>query len=180
MASKQSAQSTEGRGFLHEVEKTASAIIDDVKQLFESLSGKVSELAGSAADATVSMAEKVGAEPAELLKGLLQDVKEVGEASITTIGEKFDGLKDYVIRSAPEAPVATGKKAAKKAARKKQAAKQAGIKKTASKKKAAAKKRTAKQKQAVVKKPAAKKKAGVKKKVGKKKAAKKKVAVKKS
>jgi hypothetical protein len=177
MASEQSAKKTEGGGFVNEVEKTANAIIDEVKQLFESLTGKVSAIAGSAADATTSVAEKVGSEPAEMLKDLLQDVKEVGEASLKTIGEKFDGLKTYVLKSAPQAPVK--KKVAKKTVAKKKVVKKASAKKgVASKKKATAKKQVVTKKKTLTKKAAAKKTV-TKKAATKKTAAKKKVSVKK-
>ncbi len=152
MASEKDAKKTEGGGFVNEVEKTANAIIDEVKQLFDSLTGKVSTIAGAAADATTSVAEKVSNEPAELLKDLLQDVKEAGEASLKTIGEKFDGLKASVLKSTPQAPVK--KKVAKKAAAKKKVAKKAAAKKKVAKK-ASAKKPLASKKKAVTKKKTA-------------------------
>jgi hypothetical protein len=163
MASKQSTKKTEGGSFLNEVEKTANSIIDEVKELFENLSGKVSDVASSAADATASMAEKVSTEPAEKLKDLMQDVKEVGEASVKTIGERFDGLKDYILTSVPQTGAEKGKKVAKKAAAKKKVAKKASKKKAAAKKKASRKKAAAKKKVSAKKKTASKKKVTAKK-----------------
>ena len=60
-------------GFLDEVEKHGSALAGDVRQLFDTLSEKVSGLASSAAETTVAVAEKVTVkEPAELIRGLLE------------------------------------------------------------------------------------------------------------
>lgn len=166
MATKKTAPKAEGGSFVNEVEKTANAIIEDVKQLLESLTGKVSNIASSAADATASVAEKVSGEPTELLKGILQDVKEVGESAIKSIGERFDGLKESILKSPPPAPV---KKAKKKRAKKATAKKKAVSKKKASKKPVATSKKKVQAKQATAKKKSSsKKKASVKKKaVGK-------------
>ena len=160
-------------GFLDEVEKHGSALAGDVRQLFDSLSEKVSGLASAAAETTVAVAEKVTVkEPAELIRGLLEDVKDAGEASIKTITERFEALRSH----AEESVTSFGeKKAAKKKAAKKKAAKKKVAKKAVTKKKVA-KKKVAKKK--VAKKKVAKKNVA-KKKVDRKKAAKKKVARKK-
>ena len=111
-----------------------------------------------AAETTVAVAEKVTVkEPAELIRGLLEDVKDAGEASIKTITERFEALRSH----AEESVTSFGeKKAAKKKAAKKKTAKKKAAKKKVAKKKAARKKEA-------------------KKKVARKKAAKKKVARKK-
>jgi len=170
-------------GFLDEVEKHGSALAGDVRQLFDTLSEKVSGLASSAAETTVAVAEKVTVkEPAELIRGLLEDVKDAGEASIKTITERFEALRSHAeesVTSFGENKTAKKKTAKKKTAKKKVAKKKAAKKKVAKKKvakKKAAKKKVAKKK--VAKKKAAKKKVA-KKAVTKKKVAKKKVARKK-
>ena len=166
-------------GFLDEVEKHGSALAGEVKELFDTLTAKVSGVASAAAETTAAVAEKVTIkEPAELLRGLLEDVKEAGEVSIKTITERFEALRSHAEEtvSAAGKKKAAKKKAAKKKAAKKKAAKKKAAKKKAAKKKAA-KKKVAKKK--VAKKKAAKKKAA-KKKVAKKKVAKKKVAKKKA
>lgn len=161
-------------GFINEVEKQGSALAGEVRELFDTLTDKVSHVASSAAETTAAVAERVTIkEPAELLRGLLEDVKEAGEASIKTIGERFDALRSHAEESV--AAAAAGKARKKKAPKKKAAKKKTAKKKVAGKKagkKKAAKKTVAKKK--VGKKTVAKKKAA-KKKVAKK-AAKKKVA----
>ncbi len=143
------------KGFLDEAEKTGTALVDEVKGLFDELSKKVAEVAGSAAETTASVAEKVTIkEPAELARGLMEDVKDAGEASLRTIGKGFDELRERVISSSEK--TSSGKSKDKKAAKKK---------KTAAKKKAA-KKKVAKKK--VAKKKAAKKKTATRKKAASK------------
>jgi len=160
-------------GFLDEVEKHGSALAGDVKQLFDTLTDKVSGLASTAAETTVAVAEKVTVkEPAELLRGLLEDVKDAGEASIKTIAERFEALSSHAEKSVSGFG---GKAGAKKKVAKKKVAKKKVAKKKVAKKKVA-KKKVAKKK--VAKKKVAKKKVA-KKKVAKKKAAKKKAARKK-
>jgi adenylate kinase len=161
-------------GFLDEVEKHGSALAGEVRELFDTLTAKVSGVASTAAETTAAVAEKVTIkEPADLLRGLLEDVKEAGEASIKTITDRFEALRSHAEKSVS---AAGKKKAAKKKAAKKKAAKKKVAKKKAAKKKVA-KKKVAKKK--VAKKKAAKKKVA-KKKVAKKKVAKKKVAKKKA
>ena len=137
------------KGFLNEVEKHGTALAGDVKGVFDGLTEKVSSLASSAAESTAAVAEKVTIkDPAELLRGLLEDVREAGEASVKTIGERFDALRSHAEDSVSTVGV---KKAAKKKAAKKKAAKKKVAKKKVAKKKAAKKK--------AAKKKAAKKKA---------------------
>jgi hypothetical protein len=122
------------KGFMNEVEKHGSALAGEVKEVFDGLTAKVSSLASSAAESTVAVAEKVTIkEPAELLRGLLEDVREAGEASVKTIGERFDALRSHAEETVS---AAGGKKAAKKKAAKKKAAKKKAAKKKAAKKKA--------------------------------------------
>jgi hypothetical protein len=146
--------------YLNVVESTGTSLASEVKQLFDDLTVKVTEVAGSVTETTVSMAEKVTVkEPAELIRSLLEEVKHASEVSIQVIGERFDDLRNRVEdsgESVPKTKAATKKKTARK--------------KTASKKKAVAKKK------AVVKKRSAAKKKVVKKQVAKKKVVKKKVA----
>ncbi|MGI9321646.1 MAG: hypothetical protein ACR2O5_09560 [Thiogranum sp.] len=54
-------------GFLEEVEKHGSALTGDVRQLFETLTDRVTGLAGTAAETSMAVAEKVTVkEPAEV------------------------------------------------------------------------------------------------------------------
>jgi len=150
------------KGYVDEVENTSSTLAAEVKQLFDELTEKVSEVASSAAETTVSMAEKVTVrDPADLIKGLLEEVKQAGEISIKAIGDRFDELRQNVLSSAEESPQGkTKKKAAKKKAAKKKAAKKKAAKKKVAKKKVA-KKKVAKKK--VVKKSVTKKKTAARK-----------------
>jgi hypothetical protein len=156
-------------GFLDEVEKHGSALAGEVKELFDTLTQKVANLASAAAETTVAVAEKVTIkDPAELLRGLVEDVKEAGEASINTIGKRFDELRSHAEKSVSSTE---GKKPAKKKVTKKKVTKKKATPKKSAKKKAAPKK-SAKKKTA--------KKTVTRKKVTKKTAAKKKVARKKA
>ena len=160
-------------GFLDEVEKHGSALAGEVKELFDTLTEKVSNLASAAAETTAAVAEKVTIkEPAELLRGLLDDVKDAGEASINTIGKRFDELRTHAEKSVS---AAGDKKPAKKKATKKKATKKKVTKKKAAKKKAAKKKATSKKAppRKTTKRKAAKKKV-TKKKTTKRKATRKK------
>jgi len=186
------------RGFVEEVENTSSSLASDVKQHFDDLTVRVSDVVSSAAETTVSMAEKVTVkDPAELLRGLLQEIKEASEISIKVIGDRFDELVHRAKDSAEETPKkkVTKKRATKKKTAKKKTAKKAVVKKTAKKKvvkktasrkkavakKTVAKKKTVSKKKRVAKKTPARKRAASKKKtVAKKTAARKKAAVKKS
>ena len=126
------------KGFVDEAEKTGAALVGEVRQLFDDLAKKVADVAGNAAETTVTMAEKVTIkEPAELVRGIMDDVKDAGEASMRTIGKGFDELRERVLSSSEKA--ASGKSKDKKAAKKKKAA---AKKKVANKK--VAKKKTAK------------------------------------
>ncbi len=141
------------KGFIEEVENTSSSLASDVKQHFDDLTVRVSDVVSSAAETTVSMAEKVTVkDPAELLRGLLQEIKQASEVSIKVIGDRFDELVHRAKDSAEETPKkkvskkrATKKKTAKKKVAKKAVAKKTAkkkvVKKTASKKKAVARKR---------------------------------------
>ena len=147
------------KGFIEEVENTSSSLASEVKQHFDDLTVRVSDVVSSAAETTVSMAEKVTVkDPADLLRGLLEEIKQASEVSIKVIGDRFDELANRAKTATDEAP----KKKAKKKTAKKKAAKKKVAKKKAAKKK-------------VVKKAASKKKAVTKKKAAKKKIAKKKV-----
>ncbi len=165
------------KGFVDEAEKTASALVGDVKELFDNLAQKVAGVASTAADTTASMAGKVTIkDPAELVRGLLEDVKEASEASMRTIGKGFDELRDRVMSSSEKAP--SGKAKAKKATAKKKASAKKTVKKKATKKatkkavkktvKKVAKKKTARK---VAAKKAATRKTAARKKVPARKAA---------
>ncbi len=161
------------KGFVDEAEKTASALVGDVKELFDNLAQKVAGVASTAADTTASMAGKVTIkDPAELVRGLLEDVKEASEASMRTIGKGFDELRDRVMSSSEKAP--SGKAKAKKATAKKKASAKKTVKKKATKK--TTKKATKKAAKKTVKKVAKKKAA---RKVAAKKAATRKTAARK-
>jgi hypothetical protein len=172
------------KGFIEEVENTSSSLASDVKQHFDDLTLRVSDVVSSAAETTVSMAEKVTVkDPAELLRGLLHEIKEVSEVSIKVIGDRFDELAHRAKGSTEEEPKkkASKKRVAKKKTAKKKVAKKAVAKRTAKKKvaKKAVAKKTAKKK--VVKKAASKRKAVAKKTVARKKTvSKKKTAAKKT
>lgn len=186
------------KGFVEEVENTSSSLASDVKQHFDDLTVRVSDVVSSAAETTVSMAEKVTVkDPAELLRGLLQEIKEASEISIKVIGDRFDELVHRAKDSAEGTPKkkVTKKRATKKKTAKKKTAKKAVVKKTAKKKvvkktatrkkavakKTVAKKKTVSKKKRVAKKTPARKRAASKKKtVAKKTAARKKAAVKKA
>ena len=163
------------KGFIDEVENTSSSLASEVKQHFDDLTVRVSDVVSSAAETTVSMAEKVTVkDPADLLRGLLEEIKQASEISIEVIGNRFDELV-HRAKSSEEEPQ---KKASKKRAAKKKTAKKAAAKKKVAKKKVAkkkvAKKSVAKKKVAkkkVVKKAATKKKSPAKKTVVRKKAA---------
>ncbi len=175
------------KGFVEEVENTSSSLAAEVKQHFDDLTVRVSDVVSSAAETTVSMAEKVTVkDPADLIRGLLEEIKQASEVSIKVIGDRFDELVNRGKSTTDETPKkkaekkSAKKKAAKKAAAKKAAAKKASAKKkvgkkAASKKKAVAKKTVAK-KSKTKKSPLAKKTATRKKTVARKKAASKKKA----
>ncbi|MEN8762290.1 MAG: hypothetical protein ABF290_07630 [Thiogranum sp.] len=152
-------------GYLDEVEKHGSALAGDVRQLFDTLTDKVSGLASTAAETTVAVAEKVTVkEPAELLRGVLEDVREASEVSLKTITDSFEALRSHAEKSvsAIGGKAVVEEKVAKKTVAKKKVAKKKVAKKTVAKKKVAKKKVA--------------KKAVAKKKVAKKKVARKKVA----
>jgi cobalamin biosynthesis Mg chelatase CobN len=170
------------KGFIEEVENTSSSLASEVKQHFDDLTVRVSDVVSSAAETTVSMAEKVTVkDPADLLRGLLEEIKQASEVSITVIGDRFDELAHRAKSKTDEVPKkkakkksakkAAAKKTAKKTAAKKKSTKKKVVKKAASKKTAVAKKKVAKKK--VVKKTASKKRAVAKKAAAKKKVVKK-------
>lgn len=182
------------KGFIEEVENTSSSLASEVKQHFDDLTVRVSDVVSSAAETTVSMAEKVTVkDPADLIRGLLEEIKQASEVSIKVIGDRFDELAHRAKGTTDEAPEkkakkksakkAAAKKTAKKAAAKKKAAKKKVVKKAASKKKAVAKKKVVKKatskKRQVAKKAAARKKVVKKAATRKKTVARKKVARKK-
>jgi len=138
------------RGFVDEAEKTGTALVAEVRELFDDLAKKVASVASTAAETTVSMAEKVTIkEPAELVRGLLDEVKDAGEASLQTIGKGFDELRDRVLSSGDKA--SSGKKDKKATKKKKAVAKKKAAKKKVVKKKAAKKKTAVRKKAAAVK-----------------------------
>jgi hypothetical protein len=145
------------KGLLEEIEKTAEYLVGEVKALFDSLTEKVSGVAGAAAETTAAVAEKVAIkEPAHLIRGLIEDVRQAGETSLGVIADGFEGLRRRLV-SSEEPPAAEAVAPKKKAAAKKAAAKKTATKK-ATTKKAAAKKATTKKattKKAVAKKVAA-------------------------
>lgn len=159
--------------FIEEAENTGTSLASEVKQLFDDLTEKISGIAASAAETTVSMAEKVAVkDPAELMRNLLEEVRQAGEVSLQAIGEQFDELRQRVAQvSSGEAAPKTVKK---RVVKKKAAPKKSVPKKTAAKKKVAKKTPV---KKATVKKTAAKKapikKRSVSKKTAKKSAVKK-------
>ena len=164
------------KGFVEEAEKTGAALVDEVKELFDNLAHKVAGVAGAAADTTASVAGKVSIkDPAELIRGLLEDVKEAGETSMRMIGKGFDELRDKVISSSEKAP-STKAKAKKKTVKKTSSAKKRVTKKVAKKTTKKAAKKTAKK---VVKKKVAKK-SSVKKVAARKTAARKKASLSKA
>lgn len=81
---------------LGEVEKTAESLAADVRTLFDNLTQKIAALAGSAAETTVGVAQKVSKQPEQLAHRLLEDVKTAGDASLSVIGEGFDSLRNVV------------------------------------------------------------------------------------
>ena len=91
-------------GFVDEVEKTGAALIDEVKQLFDSLSHKVSGVAGAAVESSTALAQKVGKEPAQFVGSLIKEVQEAGEASVKAIGESFQALRGRVGSHTGEEP----------------------------------------------------------------------------
>ena len=175
------------KGFIEEVENTSSSLASEVRQHFDDLTVRVSDVVSSAAETTVSMAEKVTVkDPADLLRGLLEEIKQASEVSIKVIGDRFDELAHRAKSKTDEVPKkkakkksakkAAAKKTAKKTAAKKKSTKKKVVKKAASKKTAVAKKKVAKKKVAkkkVVKKTASKKRAVAKKAAAKKKVVKK-------
>ncbi len=162
------------KGFLDEAEKTGTALVGEVKELFDNLAQKVSSAATSAADTTASVADKVTIkDPAELVRGLLQDVKDAGEASMRMIGKGFDELRDKVVSSSEKA--SAGKPRAKKATVKKKAAKKTTTQKVAKKAAKKTAKKVAKKKTTM---KVATKKVAKKKSVARKKAASQKARVK--
>ncbi len=160
------------KGFVEEVENTSTSLAAEVKQHFDDLTVRVSDVVSSAAETTVSMAEKVTVkDPADLIRGLLEEIKQASEVSIKVIGDRFDELVHRGKSTTDETPKKKAeKKSAKKKAAKKTSAKKKVGKKAASKKKAVTKKKAAKK--------AAAKKTSAKKKVGKKAASKKKAVAK--
>lgn len=161
--------------FIDEVERTGSALIDEIRHLFDSLSSKVSGVAGAAVDTTTALAEKVGKEPAHFIGNLLKEVQEAGEASVKAIGTSFEALRDRVVTHAGEqAPDEVGKKADEAAVERKAAKKKVSTKKPA-KKSAASRATTA----PVTKKTTTKKAVSKQKALPKKATTKKKVATKK-
>jgi ribonuclease E len=147
--------------FLGEVEKTGEALVTEVKQVLDGLTDKLANLASAATETTASVAEKVRHEPAELMRGVVNDVTEAGEASLRAIGERFDTLRQELLGGAEKAGPA--KKEKKKAKNKDKAEKKPVVKKSA-KKKAVTKKTAARK--SVKKKSSAKKAVAAKKVAG--------------
>ena len=174
------------KGFITEVEETSASLASDMKQHFDDLTMRVSEVVSSAAETTASMAEKVTVkDPADLLRGLLEEIKQASEVSAEVIKGRFDDLTKKAKQETEEAPKGKSKtkKAAKKGTKKKKPG-QKTKKKVATKKRSAAKKssakKTASKKRPAMKKSASKKAAGKKKATAKKTPAKKAASKKKS
>jgi len=183
------------KGYVQEVENTSESLASEVKQHFDDLTERVSSLVSGAAETTVSMAEKVTIkDPAQLIKGLLEEIKQVSEVSLKVISDRFDELRhralsstdetDTVRKTAKKKPATRKKVAAKKAgakkkvaARKKVVTKKKVVRKAAGKKKAAARKTTASKKKTAARKTTA---SGKKTVARKKTAAKKKVTARKT
>lgn len=143
---------------LGEVEKTGEALVTEVKQLFDDLTHKITEVASATAETTVSVAEKVAKEPAELLRGLVNEVTAAGESSLQVIGDGFDTLKKQLLGSGEAGtPEPSVKKEKKKKTKKDK--KVSTEESTARKTTPVAKKTTAKKKPTTKKKATAKKKA---------------------
>ncbi len=57
------------KGFIDEVENTSASLASEVKELFDDLTEKVTAVASSAAETTVTMAEKVAVkDPGDLIR----------------------------------------------------------------------------------------------------------------
>lgn len=173
------------KGFITEVEETSASLASDMKQHFDDLTMRVSEVVSSAAETTASMAEKVTVkDPADLLRGLLEEIKQASEVSAEVIKGRFDDLTKKAKQETEEAPKGKSKKKAAKKGTKKKKPSQKTKKKVATKKRSAAKKssakKTASKKRPAMKKSASKKAAGKKKATAKKTPAKKAASKKKS
>jgi len=129
--------------FIDEVEKTGTALIDEVKQLFDGLGEKVSGVTGAALDTTSALAQKVGKDPSQYISSLLKEVQVAGEASVKAIGDSFEVLRDQVSGHGAKPPAE--QKAKKSSAKsEKKASKENAAKKVTKKK--VAKKKVAKKK----------------------------------
>ena len=148
---------------IKEAEKVASSVIGQVRQLFDNLTHRVSS--GPHADAAAEESSR-GAVGGQEASGLLDHVREAGEASIRAIGDGFDVVRRRIgerVAASPTPKQGGGKNegvAKKKPTAKKKAAakkKPVGKKKAVAKKKAAAKKKPVARKKAAAKKKPAKK-----------------------
>jgi len=163
---KKTAPSTSGsahksvRTLLEEAEKTSDALLQQVREHFDTLTHRLSVAAGTAAHTTASVTEThLGKEIADFVSSAMDHVREASDATTHAISEGFDVLHKRVRATAAPAKKTRRRKRAK-VSKKKAAKKKAGKKKTSTKKKVA-KKKTAKKKSSgkktARKKPASKK-----------------------
>jgi len=176
---------TKAASAFDEVEKIGDLLINEIREGFDVVSGKVSSAARSASEIPSDIRDRVsGLHPKEYLSKVVDEVEEVADDLLEGITSRVKQLRQAAEKAAAQPARRAKKKAKKKAAKKKAAKKKAAKKKVAKKKtakKKVAKKKVAKKK--VAKKKLAKKKVAKKKvakKKAKKKAAKKRVAKKKS
>jgi hypothetical protein len=162
-----------------EVEKVSEVVIAELREGFDTVSGKVSAVAKGAAGTVAET--QVG----HLLKSLTDEIEEMGESLIGVVSTRLGQLRGKAVEGA-ESITRAAKPAAKKAAVKKKVTERAAAKKPAVKKKVAKKAATKKvipRKTATKKAPAKKamtKKAGTRKTTTQKKSAVKKATTKKA
>lgn len=132
--------------FLTVVEGTGKGLAEDVRQLFESLTERVSQTVDAAARTTAVVSEKVTKEPADALRHLLQDVKEVGANSVREIGASFDSLRQQVASVAGGASEGVAESKGKTTTKRKASAKKKATTEGASGRKPSARKAASKKK----------------------------------
>ena len=133
-----------------EVEKAGEVMLREIREGFDVVTDKASHAVKAAADASVTVKDKVSdAQPKQLMMDFVSEVEEIGESLVEGISSRITQLRDAVVGAVAEAKAPARKKAGKKkvAAKKKAAPK----KKTAAKKKAAPKKKVAAKKKAAPK-----------------------------
>lgn len=133
------------RTLLEEAEKTGDALLQQVREHFDTLSHRLSVAAGTAADTTTSVTEThLGKEIADFVSNAMDHVREASDATTHAISEGFDVLHQRVRATAAPAKKTSQRKKAKvskkKATTKKKMAKKKTAKKKSSRKKTARKK----------------------------------------